>query len=103
MIQFEKYKLKNNLTVIVHQDKSTPMACLNIIYDVGARDEGRGRRAADRLKARFIHLDVTDDGSVAAAAVVIAAAGGLDVLINNAGIAESSGDIGDGESSVGEA
>ena len=49
MIQFEKFKLKNNLTVIVHQDKSTPMACLNIIYDVGARDE-------DENKTGFAHL-----------------------------------------------
>jgi len=49
MIQFEKHKLKNNLTVIVHQDKSTPMTCLNIIYDVGARDE-------DENKTGFAHL-----------------------------------------------
>lgn len=49
MIQFEKFKLKNNLTVIVHQDKSTPMACLNIIYDVGARHE-------DENKTGFAHL-----------------------------------------------
>jgi predicted Zn-dependent peptidase len=49
MIQFEKFKLKNNLTVIVHQDKSTPMACLNIIFDVGARDE-------DENKTGFAHL-----------------------------------------------
>ena len=49
MIQFEKFKLKNNLTVIIHQDKSTPMACLNIIYDVGARDE-------DENKTGFAHL-----------------------------------------------
>jgi zinc protease len=39
MIHFEKFKLKNNLTVVVHQDKSTPIACVNILYDVGARDE----------------------------------------------------------------
>jgi zinc protease len=49
MIQFEKFKLKNNLTVIIHQDKSTPMACLNIIYDVGARHE-------DENKTGFAHL-----------------------------------------------
>lgn len=49
MIQFEKYKLKNNLTVIVHQDKSTPLACLNLLYDVGARDE-------DESKTGFAHL-----------------------------------------------
>lgn len=49
MIHFDKFKLKNNLTVIVHQDKSTPMACINIIYDVGARDE-------DESKTGFAHL-----------------------------------------------
>jgi NAD(P)-dependent dehydrogenase (short-subunit alcohol dehydrogenase family) len=54
---------------------------------LGARDEGRGRVAADELGARFVQLDVTDDASVAAALTAIEADGGLDVLINNAGIA----------------
>jgi zinc protease len=49
MIHFEKFKLNNNLTVIVHEDKSTPLACLNILYDVGARDE-------DESKTGFAHL-----------------------------------------------
>ena len=49
MISFEKFILKNGLTVIVHQDKSTPMACVNILYDVGARDE-------DPSKTGFAHL-----------------------------------------------
>lgn len=53
---------------------------------VGSRDPGRGQRAADRLGARTVVLDVTDDESVAAAAKLIAEAGGLDVLVNNAGI-----------------
>lgn len=53
MIQFEKFKLKNNLTVIVHQDKSTPLACLNIIFDVGARDEDESRTGFAHL---FEHL-----------------------------------------------
>ena len=53
---------------------------------VGARDEARGRAAAGELGARFVHLDVTDDASVAAAYRQIEADGGLDVLINNAGI-----------------
>ena len=39
MIKFDKFQLSNGLRVIVHQDKSTPIACLNILYDVGARDE----------------------------------------------------------------
>lgn len=39
MIKFERFTLANGLRVIVHQDTSTPMAVMNIMYDVGARDE----------------------------------------------------------------
>ncbi|MER5436184.1 SDR family NAD(P)-dependent oxidoreductase [Streptomyces sp. NPDC002588] len=53
---------------------------------VGSRDAERGLRAADLLGARHILIDITDDGSVADAARTIEAAGGLDVLVNNAGI-----------------
>lgn len=53
---------------------------------IGSRDIERGRRAAERLGARMVQLDVTDDASVQAAAKSIEADGGLDVLINNAGI-----------------
>lgn len=49
MIQFEKFSLPNGLRVIVHQDTSTPMAVLNILYDVGSRDE-------DPDKTGFAHL-----------------------------------------------
>jgi NAD(P)-dependent dehydrogenase (short-subunit alcohol dehydrogenase family) len=53
---------------------------------IAARDRGRGVGAAESIGARFVELDVTDEASVAAAADVVARAGGLDVLINNAGI-----------------
>jgi NAD(P)-dependent dehydrogenase (short-subunit alcohol dehydrogenase family) len=56
---------------------------------VAARDPARGRDAAEALGARFVELDVLDDASVAAAAERVAAEGGLDVLVNNAGIAGS--------------
>lgn len=53
MITYEKFKLKNNLTVIVHEDNSTPMAHVNILYDVGARDEEESRTGFAHL---FEHL-----------------------------------------------
>jgi zinc protease len=49
MIEFQRFTLKNNLKVIVHRDISTPMACVNMLYDVGARDE-------DENKTGFAHL-----------------------------------------------
>ncbi|YCK36427.1 SDR family oxidoreductase [Actinomadura sp. ATCC 39365] len=55
---------------------------------VGARDEERGRAAAARLGLPYVRIDVTDEGSVAAAAKWIEAEyGSLDILVNNAGVA----------------
>lgn len=39
MIHYNKFTLANGLRVIVHEDHTTPMAVLNVLYDVGARDE----------------------------------------------------------------
>ncbi|MFF7192339.1 SDR family NAD(P)-dependent oxidoreductase [Streptomyces sp. NPDC008079] len=63
------------------------LAAGHTVY-VGSRDADRGREAVERLGAgaRAVRLDVTDDASVGAAAEAIAADGGLDVLVNNAGI-----------------
>jgi len=49
MIQFEKFQLENGLKVLVHQDTSTPMAVVNVLYNVGAKDE-------DPNKTGFAHL-----------------------------------------------
>ncbi|GAB4136924.1 MAG: pitrilysin family protein [Bacteroidia bacterium] len=49
MIAFDRFTLKNGLKVIVHKDNATPLACVNILYDVGARDE-------DENKTGFAHL-----------------------------------------------
>lgn len=49
MIQFEKFTLANGLRVLVHEDHSTPMAVVNVLYDVGARDE-------DPERTGFAHL-----------------------------------------------
>ncbi|MEU4635506.1 SDR family NAD(P)-dependent oxidoreductase [Micromonospora chalcea] len=60
----------------------------HIVY-VGARDKRKGEEAAAASGARFLHLDVTDDASVTEALSTIDAGHGrLDVLVNNAGVAE---------------
>ncbi|TAL43167.1 MAG: insulinase family protein [Chitinophagaceae bacterium] len=53
MIKFERFVLQNGLRVIVHQDTSTPMAVVNIMYDVGTRDEDPNRTGFAHL---FEHL-----------------------------------------------
>ena len=53
MIQFERFTIANGLRVIVHQDVSTPMVVMNIMYDVGARDEDQDRTGFAHL---FEHL-----------------------------------------------
>jgi len=53
MIQFERFTLGNGLRVVVHQDTSTPMVVMNIMYDVGARDEDPDRTGFAHL---FEHL-----------------------------------------------
>jgi len=49
MVKFNRFTLDNGLRVIVHEDSTTPMAVLNILYDVGARDE-------DPDQTGFAHL-----------------------------------------------
>ncbi|WP_461452358.1 M16 family metallopeptidase [Mucilaginibacter sp.] len=49
MVKFDRFTLYNGLRVIVHEDHTTPMAVLNILYDVGARDE-------DPEQTGFAHL-----------------------------------------------
>ncbi|MFJ3755286.1 SDR family oxidoreductase [Streptomyces sp. NPDC090080] len=76
---------------IGHETARRLVAAGHTVY-VGARNAERGRRAAEELGARFVLLDVTDDASVEAAAKTIEADGGLDVLINNAGIESRTAD-----------
>jgi len=39
MVSYQKFTLENGLRVLIHEDHNTAMACVNILYDVGARDE----------------------------------------------------------------
>ncbi len=53
MIKFDETTLDNGLKVIVHQDKSTPIVAMNIIYKVGSRDESPEKTGFAHL---FEHL-----------------------------------------------
>ena len=53
MIQFDSFTLENGLRVLVHEDKSTPMAVVNVLYDVGAKDESPEKTGFAHL---FEHL-----------------------------------------------
>lgn len=39
MIQYSRFTLENGLRLLVHEDRSTPLVTMNILYDVGSRDE----------------------------------------------------------------
>jgi zinc protease len=53
MIQFENFTLENGLRVIVHEDPMTQIAVLNILYNVGSRDENENQTGFAHL---FEHL-----------------------------------------------
>ncbi|WP_132051593.1 M16 family metallopeptidase [Pseudocnuella soli] len=53
MVHFDRFVLNNGLRVLVHQDTSTPMAVVNVMYDVGARDENPAQTGFAHL---FEHL-----------------------------------------------
>lgn len=52
-IEYEKYKLKNGLEVILHQNKKLPLVAVNIWYKVGSAYEKRGKTGIAHL---FEHM-----------------------------------------------
>jgi predicted Zn-dependent peptidase len=53
MIEYERFVLENGLTLIVHNDKNTPIVSVNTLYKVGARDESPNKTGFAHL---FEHL-----------------------------------------------
>jgi len=53
MIKYRTFSLDNGLRFLVHEDKSTPLVAMNILYDVGSRDEEPGMTGLAHL---FEHL-----------------------------------------------
>lgn len=52
-LKVKEYKLKNGLTVIMHQDRSTPVVAINLWYHVGSKNEAPGRTGFAHL---FEHM-----------------------------------------------
>ena len=53
MIKYRRFTLENGLRVLVHEDKSTPLVAMNILYNVGSKDEDPGMTGLAHL---FEHL-----------------------------------------------
>jgi zinc protease len=53
MINYHRFTLENGLRVLVHEDDSTPMVAMNVLYNVGSRDESPERTGFAHL---FEHL-----------------------------------------------
>lgn len=53
MIDFKRYTLPNGLTFLAHRDTSTPIAAVNVLYKVGARNESPDKTGFAHL---FEHL-----------------------------------------------
>ncbi len=62
MVNFERFVLDNGLRVIIHQDKTTPIVAVNILYNVGARDEHPDQTGFAHL---FEHLMFEGSANVA--------------------------------------
>ena len=66
MIQYKRFTLSNGLRLIVHEDSSTPMAVVNVLYDVGAKDENPQKTGFAPLFEPLmfggrVHIPVYDD------------------------------------------
>lgn len=59
-INVKQYKLKNGLTVVMHQDHSTPIVAVNMFYHVGSKNEAPGRTGFAHL---FEHMMFQGSGN----------------------------------------
>lgn len=66
MINIENFELENGLKVYVHEDHSSPVAVLNLLYDVGAKDEPEDKTGFAHLFEHLMfggskHIDTFDE------------------------------------------
>lgn len=80
MIEYTKEVLDNGLSVIVHEDPSTPLVAVNILYKVGSKDEDPNRTGFTHL---FEHLMFSGSKHVPDFDAVIQNAGGENNAFTN--------------------
>lgn len=73
MIDFSYFTLDNGLRVYVHQDKTVSIATVNIMYDVGSRDESPNRTGFAHL---FEHLMFSGSKNIANFDTIVQQVGG---------------------------
>ncbi len=83
MINFSKYKLDNGLRVIIHEDNSTPMVAVNVLYDVGSKDESPDKTGFAHL---FEHLMFSGSANIPDFDEPIQVAGGENNAFTNSDI-----------------
>lgn len=81
MIQYNEHNLANGLKLIVHEDRSTPMVALNVLYKVGAKNEHKDKTGFAHL---FEHLMFSGSQHVADFDVPVQMAGGENNAFTNA-------------------
>lgn len=83
MIEFSRFQLANGLRVLVHEDDSTPMAAVNVLYNVGAKDESPDKTGFAHL---FEHLMFSGSGNIPDFDIPIQLAGGENNAFTNSDI-----------------
>jgi zinc protease len=80
VLKYHKFQLENGLKVVVHEDNSTPMAALNLLYDVGARDESPAQTGLAHL---FEHLMFSGSANIKDMDTIVQNAGGENNAFTN--------------------
>jgi zinc protease len=83
VIKFERFELENGLRVLLHEDNSTPMVAVNVLYNVGARDEQPEKTGFAHL---FEHLMFGGSANIPDFDIPIQTAGGENNAFTNSDI-----------------
>ena len=83
MIRYNRFTLENGLRVLVHEDRSTPLVAMNVLYDVGSKDENPDATGIAHL---FEHLMFEGSENIPAFDTPLQLAGGESNAFTNSDI-----------------